>query len=51
MMNPEKQKDLEDGGWVRGDAEDFLGLTREEINLLNAKIKELDEQNDSEEML
>lgn len=50
-MDPEKRKDLEEGGWVGGNAEDFLELTREEINLLNAKIKELDEQNDSEEML
>lgn len=50
-MDPNKQNSLEDGGWVRGDAEDFLELTKEEINLLNAKIKELDEQNDSEEIL
>src|SRR5438105_12903762 len=38
-MNPEKRKALEAAGWRFGDAADFLGMTDEERQLLDARIE------------
>lgn len=37
-MNPAKKKRLESAGWKVGSAKDFLGLTREEAELVEMKI-------------
>jgi hypothetical protein len=38
-MNSEKRKALEAAGWQFGDAADFLGMTDEERQLLDARIE------------
>jgi len=38
-MNPEKRKALEAAGWRFGDAADFLGMTDEERQLLDARVE------------
>ena len=38
-MDPEKQKRLEAAGWVAGDIQDFLGLTDEEVQLIDLRIR------------
>jgi DNA-binding XRE family transcriptional regulator len=37
-MNPAKKKRLESAGWKVGSADDFLGLTREEAELVEMKL-------------
>jgi predicted XRE-type DNA-binding protein len=38
-MDSEKQKALEAAGWRFGDAADFLGMTEEERQLLDARVE------------
>ncbi len=38
-MNKEKIKNLEKKGWKIGSAEEFLGLTEEEISYIELKLK------------
>jgi ribosome-binding protein aMBF1 (putative translation factor) len=38
-MNSKKRKTLEAAGWKVGDAADFLGLSDEERQLLNARVE------------
>jgi transcriptional regulator with XRE-family HTH domain len=38
-MNPEKRAALEAAGWRFGDAADFLGMTDEERQLLDARVE------------
>ncbi len=38
-MTPEKQKRLEASGYVVGDIQDFLGLTPEEVQLIDLRIR------------
>jgi hypothetical protein len=38
-MNTEKRKALEAAGWRFGDAADFLGMTEEERQLLDARVE------------
>ena len=38
-MDSEKQKALEAAGWRFGDAADFLGMTDEERQMLDARIE------------
>ncbi len=38
-MNPAKKKALEAAGWRFGDAADFLGMTEEERQLLDARVE------------
>lgn len=39
MIKPEKQKKLERGGWKVGDAADFLEMSDEERQLLDARVE------------
>lgn len=39
MIKPEKQKKLEKAGWVFGDAADFLEMSDEERQLLDARVE------------
>lgn len=39
MMNPRKRKALEAAGWRFGDAADFLEMTPEERQLLDARVE------------
>lgn len=38
-MNPKKRKALEAAGWKFGDAADFLGMTEDERQLLDARVE------------
>ncbi len=38
-MNPEKKKRLEAAGYVVGDVQDLLGLTADEVKLIDLKIQ------------
>jgi predicted XRE-type DNA-binding protein len=38
-MNKEKQKSLEDAGWIFEDAEDFLELTAEERAIVDLRVR------------
>lgn len=37
-MDPQKRKNLEEAGWVFGDAEDFLGLSEEESRMVDLRL-------------
>jgi predicted XRE-type DNA-binding protein len=39
MITPEKRKKLEKAGWRVGDAADLLGMSEEERQLLDARVK------------
>ena len=38
-MNPAKHKRLKEAGWETGNAEDFLGMSTEEAQLLRIKLQ------------